>query len=483
MMSRRNDQGDAGIRITVVGSGYVGLVAATCFAELGHSVICVDNNQHRIASLQQGNVPIYEDILPELLRKHVGQRLSFSSDLATAVKASAAIFIAVGTPTAEHGEADLSAVQSVIEEIADSMDGYKIIVEKSTVPVQTSDWIASILLRRGISRTCFDVVSNPEFLREGTAITDFMHPDRIIVGTNSNRAWEIMSAIYAPLAEGYYYTAGSSVPGRCSVDQTPSLIRTSPASSELIKHAANAFLAMKISFINSVANLCEAVGADIQEVALGIGTDRRIGKGFLNAGIGYGGSCFPKDVTAFCSVASQFGVDLDLLVQVRQINSQQRERFITKIRSTLGSLRGKRLGVLGLAFKGGTDDVRESPALSIIASLLQDGCTIVAHDPVAITNTQRVLQHQALAYTDDPYSVANQADAILVLTDWQEFTQLDFVEIKRRLKTPIVFDGRNLLNIDTMSTMGFTYLGVGRPLITCPTPHRLQMHSIAAIAS
>ncbi len=482
-MSRRNNQGNAGMSITVVGSGYVGLVAATCFAELGHSVICVDNNQQRIARLQHGHVPIYEDLLPELLRKHVGERLIFTTDLAEAVKASTAIFIAVGTPTAENGEADLSAVQYVIEEIADSMDGYKIIVEKSTVPVQTSDWIASILLRRGISRTCFDIVSNPEFLREGTAITDFMHPDRIIVGTTSHRAWEIMRDIYAPLSEGYYYASGSSVPGRCSIDQTPPLIRTSPASSELIKHAANAFLAMKISFINSVANLCEAVGADIQEIALGIGTDRRIGKGFLNAGIGYGGSCFPKDVTAFCSVASQFGVDLDLLVQVREINAQQRERFLTKVRTTLGSLHGKKLGILGLAFKGGTDDVRESPALSIIASLLQDGCSIIAHDPVAITNTQNVLQHHALTYTNDPYSVADQCDAILVLTDWQEFAQLDFVEIKRRLKTPIVFDGRNLLNIDTMSAMGFTYLGVGRPPVTRSTLHRSLTHSVAAIAT
>ena len=476
------DRTDETVRITVVGSGYVGLVAAICFAELGHSVVCVDNNQKRIAGLRRGIVPIYEDILPELMHKHVGQRLIFSSDLASAVKDTTAIFIAVGTPTTEHGQADLSAVEAVVEEIADSIDDYKLIVEKSTVPVQTSAWIASILERRGISRTCFDVVSNPEFLREGTAITDFMHPDRIIVGTASDRAWKIMEAIYAPLTEGSYYAAGSSVPGRCSVEQTPRLIRTCAASSELIKHAANAFLAMKISFINSVANLCEAVGADVQEVALGIGTDRRIGKGFLNAGIGYGGSCFPKDVTAFCSVASQFGVDLDLLVQVREINSQQRNRFLAKVRSTLGQLRGKRLGVLGLAFKGGTDDVRESPALSILASLLQEGCTIVAHDPVAMPNTQRLLQHPALSFTDDPYYVADEADAILLLTDWQEFAQLDYAAIKSRLKTPIVLDGRNLLNIDAMAAMGFTYVGVGRPQVTCAASHRSVTDSVAVIA-
>ena len=482
-MNARYNRRDASIVITVVGSGYVGLVAATCFAELGHAVICVDNNQQRTTALQQGNVPIYEDILPELLRKHAGKSLTFSSDLATAVRASTAIFIAVGTPTTECGEADLSAVAAVIEEIADSIDDYKIIVEKSTVPVQTSDWITSILLGRGVPRSRFDVVSNPEFLREGTAITDFMHPDRILVGTTSNRAWEIMHAIYAPLTEGQYYASDACVPGRCSVEQTPLLIRTSPASSELIKHAANAFLAMKISFINSVANLCEAVGADIEEVALGIGTDRRIGKGFLNAGIGYGGSCFPKDVTAFCSVASQFGVDLDLLVQVREINLQQRERFVAKVRTTLGILRGKRLGVLGLAFKGGTDDVRESPALSIIASLLKEGCTVVAHDPAAMANTQRLLSHPALTVTNDPYSVADEADAILVLTDWQEFAQLDYVEIKKRLGSPIVFDGRNLLNLDTMAAIGFTYLGVGRRAVSCPTPQRSHFDIVTAIAS
>ena len=483
MMSKSNDQDNTGVRITVVGSGYVGLVTATCFAELGHSVICVDNNQQRIIKLQHGDVPIFEDILPELLRKHIGDRLIFSTDLNAAVKASTAIFIAVGTPTGEDGEADLSAVQAVIEEIADSIDDYKIIIEKSTVPVQTSDWIASIFLRRGISSTYFDIVSNPEFLREGTAIIDFMHPDRIVVGTTSDRAWKIMHDIYAPLSEGYYYASRSSVPGRCATNHTPRLIRTSPASSELIKHAANAFLAMKISFINSVANLCEAVGADITEVALGIGTDRRIGNGFLNAGIGYGGSCFPKDVTAFCTVASQFGVDLDLLAQVRDINSEQRQRFLTKIRNTLGSLRGRKIGILGLAFKGGTDDVRESPALSITASLLLEGCTIIAHDPVAISNAQRVLKHSALTFTNDPYSVADQSDAILVLTDWQEFAQLDFVEIRSRLKSPIVFDGRNLLNLETMAALGFTYLGVGRPPVTGSTVYRSAMHSVTAIAS
>ena len=463
-MSRTiNDRASQSLRIAVVGSGYVGLVAAACFAELGHEVICVDNNPKRVESLQQGAVPIFEDILPELLQRHNGNCLTFTTDTVAAVRASDAIFIAVGTPSMDAGEADLSYVESVVEEIARSIDSYKVIVEKSTVPVHTSEWIARTLLRNGVSAEHFDVVSNPEFLREGTAVTDFMHPDRIVVGTGRDRAWEIMRAIYLPLTNGSYYNSASSIPGRCSVDEPALILRTSTSSSELIKHSANAFLAMKISFINSVANVCEAVGADIQEVAMGLGTDHRIGKAFLSAGIGYGGSCFPKDVKAFCSVGSEYGVDLSLLKKVREINCQQRERFLSKVRAALWTLRGKKLGVLGLAFKGGTDDVRESPALAIIASLLNEGCTVVAHDPAAITNARRAMQKNGLSFVEDAYTVADEADALLILTDWSEFAQLDYADIKRRLKYPIVLDGRNLLNPYAMASMGFTYVSVGRP--------------------
>lgn len=465
MSNTINERTSKSIRIAVVGSGYVGLVAAACFAELGHEVICVDNNPNRVESLQRSAVPIFEDILPELLHRHNGDRLTFTTDTVAAVRASSAIVIAVGTPSMEDGEADLSYVESVVGAIARSIDSYKVIVEKSTVPVHTSDWIARVLLRNGVSAEHFDVVSNPEFLREGTAVTDFMHPDRIIVGTGSDRAWEIMRAIYLPLTDGSYYNSASSIPGRCSVEEPALILRTSTSSSELIKHSANAFLAMKISFINSVANVCEAVGADIQEVAMGLGTDHRIGRAFLSAGIGYGGSCFPKDVKAFCSVGSEYGVDLSLLKKVGEINCRQRERFLSKVRAALWTLRGKKLGVLGLAFKGGTDDVRESPALAIISSLLGEGCTVVAHDPAAIANARRAMQKNGLSFVKDAYAVADEADALLILTDWSEFAQLDYADIKRRLKYPIVLDGRNMLNPYAMASMGFHYVSVGRPSI------------------
>lgn len=468
MASALDNRSLQALRITVVGSGYVGLVASACFAELGHEVICVDNNSDRVESLLCGATPIFEDIVPELLQKHTGHRLTFTSDMLSAVRASHAIFIAVGTPTLENGNTDLSYVQSVVEEIAQSIDSYKVIVEKSTVPVNTSGWIAKILLSNGVPADYFDVVSNPEFLREGTAVTDFMHPDRIIVGTDSNRAWELMRAIYLPLTDGSYYASASSVPGRCSLINPAVVLRTSASSSELIKHSANAFLAMKISFINSVANVCEAVGADIAEVAAGLGTDRRIGKGFLSAGIGYGGSCFPKDVNSFYTVAANCGVDLGLLKMATEINCGQRERFMLKVGSVLGTLPGKRLGVLGLAFKGGTDDVRESPALSIIAMLLKEGCTVVAHDPAAIANAERALRNEGLTFADDAYTVADDADALLILTDWSEFAQLDYENIRCRLKYPNVVDGRNLLNPQTMASMGFNYVSVGRPATRTP---------------
>ena len=454
------------LRIAVVGSGYVGLVAAACFAEIGHTVRCVDNNHDRIETLRKGLVPFHEDALPEILQKHTGHRLTFTTDLASAVQDSNAIFIAVGTPPLPNGDADLSYVELVAIEIAHAINNYKVIVDKSTVPVYTSDWVARILLRNGVPAEDFDIVSNPEFLREGTAISDFLHPDRIVIGTDGDRAWNVLSAIYRPLTCGSYYASSSSVPGSCSAEEPPVILRTSAKSSELIKHASNAFLAMKISFINSVANVCEAVGADIQEVAKGIGSDRRIGNRFLSAGIGYGGSCFPKDVKAFRAVALQFGANLELLEKVEEINDQQRDRFLSKVRSALWTLRGKKLGVLGLSFKGGTDDIRESPALFIISKLLAEGCSIVAYDPAAIENTRRQMKEDRLTFTDDPYTAADAADALLILTDWSNFAQLDYDEIKRRLRYPIILDGRNLLDPRTMDAMGFTYISMGRPTLS-----------------
>lgn len=451
------------VRIAVVGSGYVGLVAAACFAELGHQVVCVDNNQERVASLQQGQVPIHEDLLPELLSRHAGKGLTFTTDLIEAVEQSEAIFIAVGTPSTESGDADLSYVESVAAEIARTMTDYKVIVEKSTVPVYTSGWIARIMSRNQVPENHFDVVSNPEFLREGTAVGDFLHPDRIVVGTHSDRAFAIMDRIYRPLTSGAYYDQEASVPGVCSQASPALLIRTGAESAELIKHASNAFLAMKISFINCVANMCEAANADISEVANGMGTDKRIGRSFLRAGLGYGGSCFPKDVKAFRAVGAQMGLDLELLENVERINNNQQRRFLQKVRSALWTLRGKRLGVLGLSFKGGTDDIRESPAIRMVQSFLVEGCSIVAYDPAAMPNASQLFAGQSVTFAKEAVEVADGADALVILSDWQEFAQLDFTDIKRRLKYPILLDGRNLLNPRQMANLGFTYLSVGRP--------------------
>lgn len=455
--------GDTPVKIAVIGCGYVGLVAAVCFAEIGHTVICVDSDASKIEALRNGRIPIHEKHLHELLARQRNGALMFSTSIAEAVRASEAIFIAVGTPPLENGDADLSYVEAVAVEIARSMSGYRVIVEKSTVPVYTSDWIKRVLRRHGVRPEEADVVSNPEFLREGTAVTDFLHPDRIVVGTTSDRAYRLLSRVYRPLTDGSYYRKAGSIPGCCSDLQPAPILRTSAKSAELIKHASNAFLAMKISFINSVANVCEAVDADIEEVAQGMGMDKRIGPRFLNAGLGYGGSCFPKDLKAFYALSQQIGVDLTLLKEVERINERQRELFLKKIRSTLWNLRGKKLAVLGLAFKGGTDDLRESPALGIVRSFLAEGCSVTAYDPAATPNARTVLSSPALRFADDPYAAMNDADALILLTDWPDFARLDLDRVKARLANPIVFDGRNLYDPAEMAALGFTYVSTGRP--------------------
>src|ERR1700748_3215072 len=346
------------IRIAVVGSGYVGLVAAVCFAEMGHDVICVDNDERKVAALQSGDSLIHEKFLPELLEKYRNTRVRFMTDLAEATRECEAIFIAVGTPQREAGDADLSYVEAVACEIARSLTSYKVVVEKSTVPVYTNEWVTRSMERNGGARHLFDVVSNPEFLREGTAVADFLHPDRIVVGADSDRAGNLLRDIYSPLTSGEYYQRADGIPGMCSVSAPPPLLTTSTKSAEIIKHASNAFLALKISFINAVSNLCEAADANVEQVARGMGLDTRIGPKFLRPGIGYGGSCFPKDVAAFRSVAEQLGIDFSLLSEVEKINVQQKKRFVGKVRSALWNLRGKHLGILGLAFKGDTDDIR-----------------------------------------------------------------------------------------------------------------------------
>lgn len=450
------------MRIAVVGSGYVGLVTGTCFADLGHDVVLVDNDEPKMAALRRGEVPIHERFLPELLARHRGKRIQFSGDLHAAVRQSQAVFIAVGTPPTEHGDADLSYVEAVAREISGAVDEYKVVVEKSTVPVYTSQWIRTIILRNGAEPTAFDVASNPEFLREGTAVTDFLYPDRILAGVESERCAEVMREIYAPLTSGAYYSRGDAIPRPDGAQAPPRLIVTGTKSAELIKHASNAFLAMKISFINAVASICESVGANVQQVCEGIGTDSRIGPRFLNPGIGYGGSCFPKDLMAFRAVARECGYEFRLLDEVMRINEEQRHRFLRKVRGVLWTLRGKRLAVLGLAFKGGTDDIRESPALLLVQELLREGCRISAYDPAAMERAQQVLG-SSIEFTPDPYDAATGADALLILTEWEEFAALDLTRLRKLLKYPIVIDGRNLYDPAVMAAHGFTYYSVGRP--------------------
>jgi UDPglucose 6-dehydrogenase len=452
------------MKIAVIGSGYVGLVVAACFAELGHTVVCVDNNQSKLDALNRGETPIHEIYLPELLEKHRGRRLTYSGSIRDAVRASSVIFIAVGTPPLESGDADLSYVEGVAREIAVSLNGYKVIVEKSTVPVYTSEWV-----RRVIRLTCpedgeFDVVSNPEFLREGTAVTDFLYPDRIVIGADTERSRHVLEQVYAPLANGTYYTADDRIPEPCDLPASAKVIHTSAKSAELIKHASNAFLAMKISFINAVSNVCESVDADIEEVRLGMGTDSRIGSAFLRAGIGYGGSCFPKDVAAFRSVAQQARCSFRLLDDVISINDEQRGRFIRKVRETLWTLKGKRIGVLGLAFKGGTDDVRESPAIAIVKSLLAEQCCIRAYDPAGMNGAKQIL-NDSISYVADPYQAAEGADALLILTDWEDFSVLDLGRLKQVLRYPVIIDGRNLYSLEAMKNSGLMYVSMGRPTV------------------
>ena len=452
------------VSICVIGSGYVGLVAAVCFAEIGHKVVCVDNNEAKVKQLREGGVPIYEHHLPELLGKHLNRGVEFTTGLAAAVEQSEAIFIAVGTPQGNTGSADLSYVEAVVSEIARAVNDYKVIVEKSTVPVYTNEWISRVMHRHGVDPRHFDVVSNPEFLREGTAIIDFLHPDRIVIGANNERAADVLRRIYAPLTDGSYFAQPDALPGMLSQENPAKLLVTSAQSAEIIKHASNAFLALKISFINAVANLAESVDADIEDIAAGMGLDSRIGPKFLRAGLGYGGSCFPKDVAAFYWVAQQQGVDFQLLEEVRKINATQQEVFFNKVRSALWTLRGKKLAALGLSFKGDTDDIRDSPAIDVIRKLLDAGCSIVAYDPAAMERAQSVLPpSQTMSYASSAYEAAEGADAVLILTDWAEFASLDLPRLNQALRFPIVIDGRNLYKPTVMQEAGFTYVSVGRP--------------------
>jgi UDPglucose 6-dehydrogenase len=432
---------------------------------MGHQVTCVDNDEARVKLLCEGGVPIFEDHLPELLAKHRGSRVEFTSDLAAAVTRSEAIFIAVGTPQGDTGAADLSYVEAVVSAIARCLTDYKVIVEKSTVPVYTNEWIVRVLHRHGVDPTSFDVVSNPEFLREGTAVIDFLHPDRIVVGASTERSADVLRRIYEPLTSGCYYAQAGALEGACSALSPARLLVTSAQSSEIIKHASNAFLALKISFINAVANLAEAVDADIEDIAVGMGLDKRIGPRFLRAGLGYGGSCFPKDVAAFHWVAQQRGINFELLQEIRKINETQKDVFFNKVLSALWTLPGKRLAALGLAYKGDTDDIRESPAVDMIKKLLEAGAAVTAYDPAAMRRAMCVLPpSDKMSYAAGIYEASKDADAVLILTDWKEFADIDLVKLNQVVKFPIIIDGRNLYKPQQMHDHGFTYVSMGRPV-------------------
>lgn len=466
------------VKIAVVGSGYVGLIAAVCFAEIGHSVVCVDIDAGRVDALKSGDVPIYEERLPELLARHRGNRLQFSTDLLAAARGAEAIFIAVGTPQSASGEADLSFVEASVREIASELDEYKVVVEKSTVPVLTNQWISRTLRFNGAKDENFDVISNPEFLREGTAIEDFLYPDRIVIGADTERARAIARRIYQPLIDGSYFSRPGHIAGPRDLSGGVLYLETSAKSAELIKHASNAFLAMKISFINAVANICELVGTDVGEVANGIGADTRIGYRFLNAGIGYGGSCFPKDVRAFYKIAESVGYDFDLLQSVERINEGQQLCFMKKLRAALWTLKGKQVGVLGLAFKGGTDDIRESPAINIIKTLLAEECHVSVYDPAAMEKARAALpQHENLVYACDEFDAARDAHALLVVTEWPQFAQLDLSRLRQVMRYPVVIDGRNLFALKQMATAGFHYYSMGRPFVE---PRHLTTQGLAS---
>ncbi|KKP32398.1 MAG: UDP-glucose 6-dehydrogenase [Candidatus Staskawiczbacteria bacterium RIFOXYB2_FULL_32_9] len=427
-------------KICVIGTGYVGLASGVCLAEIGHSVICVDNNKEKIDQLKKVICPIYEPGLEKLMAKNK-KRLYFTTDIKDAVLKSDIIFIAVHTPTREDGETDLQFVENVSKEIALVIDKYKVIVSKSTMPVKTGQKIKEIISKFCKKGVEFDVVSNPEFLKEGTAIDDFLRPDRIVIGVESKKAEKIMRSIYSPI-------------------KAP-LIFTSIESAEIIKHSCNAFLATKISFINTIANICEKNNANVEEVALAMGLDKRIGKHFLKAGIGFGGSCFPKDVSAFINVAEKSGYDFDLLREVKKINKQQRYNFIETVKDKILGFKNKKIAVLGLSFKPDTDDMREAPSIDIISSFLDSGAEVRVFDPVAIENAKKIFKDK-IYYAKDIYDVANGCDVLIILTEWQEFYKMNLKRIKKLLKKPIIIDGRNIFEPKKMEKLGFKYYSIGR---------------------
>jgi UDPglucose 6-dehydrogenase len=429
--------------LSIIGSGYVGLVTGACFADVGHNVICVDNDAQKIKQLQAGEVPIYEPGLEEIIHRNVSaRRLRFTGSIEEGVNNSQIVFIAVPTPQQPDGDVDLSFLEKVAREIAGVLTDYRVIVDKSTVPVKTGEKVAESIKRYNRHGANFDVVSNPEFLREGCAVADLMRPDRIVIGAQSEHAIDLMKKVYEPF-------------------MAPILV-TDINSAELIKHCANSFLALKISYINAVSAICEASGADVEKVADGIGMDHRIGRDFLNAGIGYGGSCFPKDIAAFITISERLGTPLNLLKEVQRINNAQKERFLKAIRETLWVLREKRIAVWGLTFKPDTDDVRSSVAIELVANLLREGANVVAYDPKGMQKARAIKAIADAEFASSALDAVTDAEALIIATEWNEFANVDLAVVKEKMRTPIVFDGRNLLDPETMRRLGFHYHCIGR---------------------
>ena len=434
------------MKIAIIGSGYVGLVTGACFAEVGHEVTCVDNDDRKIKALRSGRIPIYEPGLEQLVQRNVAaHRLSFTGSIEEGVDSSQVVFIAVPTPPQADGSVDMTYIERVAREIASVLKEYRVIVDKSTVPVKTGEKVADTIRRYSKVNVEFDVVSNPEFLREGCAVADLMKPDRIVIGSNSERALAIMKRVYEPF-------------------MTPIMV-TDVNSAELIKHAANSFLALKISYINALSAICEASGADVEKVAdgIGIGADKRIGRSFLNAGLGYGGSCFPKDIAAFISISEQIGEPFHLLREVQRINQYQRERFLKSVRDTLWVLKEKRIAVWGLTFKPDTDDVRSSVAVDLVNDLIREGAHVTAYDPKGNQKVQEFNLCPGVHLAGSALEAVRDAETLVLATEWPDFAAIDLAEVHRRMHTPIVFDGRNLFDPDTMRDLGFQYYRIGRP--------------------
>jgi UDPglucose 6-dehydrogenase len=430
--------------IAVIGTGYVGLVTGACFAEFGVDVICVDVDVDKVEKLKQGIIPIYEPGLDKIVVKNAGAgRLTFTTDVKSAVERADVVFFAVGTPPKDDGSPDMSFYQQAAKDVAESLNSYKVLVTKSTVPVGTGRWLREFVAANRHSDIDFGVASNPEFLREGAAIEDFMRPDRVVIGSNEPKAIEVMKELYRPLY----------------LIETPIVI-TSLEAAELIKYAANAFLATKITFINEIANICDAVGCDVHDVARGMGMDNRIGRKFLHPGPGYGGSCFPKDTRALTTVADAFGVETRIVDAVIEANERQRDVMLEKIRKLVGDLRGCKIGVLGLSFKPETDDMRESPATDIVRFLVAEGATVTAFDPVAMDEAKHLLPE--IEYATDEYSAIDGADALVIITEWNQFRALDMERVRSLLRSPRIADLRNIYEPSDMKEMGFEYIGVGR---------------------